>query len=151
MADKRRAPKGKKINPTIFIFCEGETEVAYVNLLKSLYRLPSIHIHARIKGNNITKEYIENYKKDKPTHEKDSTCLFYDIDVPHMQEKLSKIENCILLISNPVVELWFLLHYKHQKAYTNSNYCFEELNLPENPSTTVYRLIEILSKIKKGN
>lgn len=34
MARKRRAPKGKKMNPTFFVFCEGETEEAYVRLLK---------------------------------------------------------------------------------------------------------------------
>lgn len=39
MARRRREPKGKKINPTLFVFCEGDTEEAYVNLLKSIYRI----------------------------------------------------------------------------------------------------------------
>jgi hypothetical protein len=34
MARRRKESKGKKINPTLFVFCEGETEEAYTNLLK---------------------------------------------------------------------------------------------------------------------
>lgn len=182
MARKRRNPKGKKINPTLFVFCEGETEESYINLLKAEYRIPSIIIHARIGGNNITENYIQNYKKDKPTHEKDITFLLYDLDVPTMLQRLSQINNCLLLVSNPCVELWFLLHYKNQTSSTNNAYCSKELinrnksykkglidnklkdklvtkrndaikrakNLTEydNPSSTVYQLIEILDGLK---
>jgi hypothetical protein len=100
MARKRREPKGKKINPTLFVFCEGETEVAYINLLKTVYRIPSIHIHPKIGGNNITADYIENYKNDKPTHEKDLNFLVYDLDVPTMiQDYLkSKVVNYLFQI-----------------------------------------------------
>jgi len=48
MAGKRKPSKGKKINPTLFIFCEGKTEESYINFLKSFYRIPSIHIHPRL-------------------------------------------------------------------------------------------------------
>ncbi len=184
MARGRRQSRGKKINPTLFIFCEGETEESYVNLLKSVYRLPSIHIHAKIGRNNITAGYIKNYKRDKPTHEKDLTFLMYDLDVPNMLEKLSGIEDSILLVSNPCVELWYLLHYKNQTASTNSADCCREmtnrnktykkgiidsklkaklidkanmaikrskkLNKHNNPSTTVFRLLETLIDLK-GN
>jgi hypothetical protein len=127
MSKKRKAPKGKKINPTFFVFCEGDTEESYINFLKSTYRLPSIHIHPTIGRNNISQEYIQNYKADKPTHEKDLNFLVYDLDVPHMIEKLLKIEDCILLVSNPCIELWFLLHYKNHTASTDSLYCCKEL------------------------
>ncbi|MCD6544846.1 MAG: RloB domain-containing protein [Flavobacteriaceae bacterium] len=183
MSSRRRKPRGKKINPTLFIFCEGETEVSYINLLKTEYRIPSIHIHPKIGGNNITAEYIDNYKKSKPTDEKDMTFLFYDLDVPTMQQRLLLIDDSILLVSNPSIELWFLLHYKNQTSSTNNAYCLKELKnrnriykkglidnkLKEkltlkrddaikrakklieiqNPSSTVYRLIEILNKLKK--
>ena len=88
MAKNRRLSRGKKINPTLFIFCEGETEVSYINFLKSVYRIPSIHIHAKIRGNNITSAYINSYKQDKPTHEKDLNFLMYDLDVPNMLVRL---------------------------------------------------------------
>ena len=81
---RRRQPKGKKINSTLFVFCEGETEKSYINFLKSIYRIPSIQIHAKVGGNNITYDYIQTYKQDKPTHEKDMSFLMYDLDVPSM-------------------------------------------------------------------
>jgi len=183
MAKRRRAPRGKKINPTLFVFCEGETEVSYINLLKSVYRIPSIHIHPKIRGNNISSDYIYNYKRDKPTHEKDMNFLMYDLDVPNMLERLSGIEGCILLVSNPCIELWFLLHYKNQTANINNVRCCREMTnrnrtykkglidiklkekliskiedalkrakgLTEynNPSSTIYRLIEVLNELKK--
>jgi hypothetical protein len=182
MARRRRQPRGKKINPTLFVFCEGETEESYVNFLKSKFRIPSIQINAKIGGNNITSDYIQGYKQDKPTHEKDMNFLMYDLDVPNMLKRLSKIDDCTLLVSNPCLELWFLLHYKNQTANINSAKCCREMtnrnrtykkgviddklkeklilkievavnrakDLTEhnNPSTTVYKLIEILEELK---
>jgi len=127
MARNRRKSKGKKINPTLFVFCEGDTEEAYTNMLKSLFRLSSIQIHPKIGGNNITSKYIENYKKDKPTHDKDINYLVYDLDVADIIIRLNKIDNCILLLSNPCIETWFLLHYKNHKANNDSSYFYKEL------------------------
>lgn len=183
MARRRREPKGKKINPTLSVFCEGNTEEAYVNLLKSVYRIPSIQIRSKIGGNNITSKFIKNFKKGKPTHEKDLNFLMYDIDVPEVIERLNNIDNSILLLSNPCIELWFLIHYKNQKANIDCSKCCREMSnrnrvykkgtidkklkekliskredavkrakaLTENnnPSSTIYRLIEILDKLKK--
>ena len=87
-----------------------------------------------------------------------------------------------MLVSNPCIELWFLLHYKNQTANTNSISCCREMlnrnrtykkgvidiklkenlvskinvaivrakGLAENnnPSTTVYKLIEVLNELK---
>ncbi len=36
MARQPRISKGKTIRPTFFVFCEGETEEAYVGFLKQL-------------------------------------------------------------------------------------------------------------------
>ena len=43
MARVQRASKGETMKPNYFVFCEGETEVAYVEMLRAHYRLP-IHI-----------------------------------------------------------------------------------------------------------
>jgi hypothetical protein len=58
----KRVSKGKKINPTFFIFCEGETEEAYIKYLRSTYRLP-IEIDPKISESRITGKYISSYKK----------------------------------------------------------------------------------------
>jgi len=69
-----RKPKGKEINPTFFVFCEGETEEQYIGFLRSEYRLPIV-IDAKIAGNRITEKYIRNYKDSKLTHPKDKAYL----------------------------------------------------------------------------
>ena len=65
MSSKRRASKGKKINPHFWVFCEGETEESYVCFLRSKYRIP-IEIISKVVGNKITQRFIESYKRGKP-------------------------------------------------------------------------------------
>ncbi len=124
---KRNAPRGKRMKPTFFVFCEGKTEELYVKYLKSKYRIP-FEIDAQIAKNRINEKYIKAYKKNKFTHPKDKTFLLYDTDAPKMLEKLQKIQGVILLVSNPCIELWFLLHYKPQNANVDCKYCVKELS-----------------------
>ncbi len=104
------------------MFCEGKTEEQYINFLRSKYRLP-ISIDSKIAGNRITKKYINNYKRDKEVHSKDKTFLVYDLDAPKMLEKLQAITDTTLISSNPCFELWFLLHFREQKAEISSEGC----------------------------
>ena len=46
MARKERISRGKTMSPNYFVFCEGDTEVAYTEMLRAHYRLP-IHIIAK--------------------------------------------------------------------------------------------------------
>jgi hypothetical protein len=166
MNRNERTPKGKIINPTFFVFCEGETEEGYIGYLRSKYRLPVL-IDAKIAGNKITNKYIQNYKKNKATHPKDSTYLVYDLDVPEMLGKLKAIKNTVLLSSNPCFELWYLLHFQEQKAAITSNACNTELKNRieegqakavnraskltefENPSSQLFEFINEMEKVKK--
>ncbi len=127
MARHRKPSKGKKINPTFFIFCEGKTEEQYIRFLKSQYRIPLV-IDSKVKSINISERYIQNYKKGKLSHKKDKTFLLYDLDVKDVLEKLSKFNDTILLLSNPCIELWFLLHLKTQNAEINCKRCNYDLN-----------------------
>jgi hypothetical protein len=122
MSRKERKSKGKKVNPTFFVFCEGKTEEKYINFLKTQFRIP-IFIDSQIAGNRINENYINNYKKSKTIHEKDKTFLVYDIDAPKMLEKLKTIKNTILLDSNPCFEIWFLLHFQEQNSEINCKDC----------------------------
>jgi hypothetical protein len=88
---QKRQSKGKKIRPTFFVFCEGETEEGYIKYLRSLYRLP-IEVVIKIKGSGINKRFIDECKKNKTIHPKDKTFLIYDYDVPEIVDKLKKIE-----------------------------------------------------------
>lgn len=61
MARKERVSKGKVMRPNYFVFCEGETEVAYTEMLRQHYRLP-IHIIAKKTLQNITSALVERCK-----------------------------------------------------------------------------------------
>lgn len=126
MSRTNRIPKGKSINPTFFVFCEGETEEKYISYLRAKYRLPIV-IDAKVAGNRITSEYIRNYKQTKINHSKDKTFLIYDLDVPEMLSKLQKIPDAIIIASNPCFELWFLLHFQEQKSAITTIECNSKL------------------------
>ena len=126
MSRKRKSSRGKQMKPTFFVFCEGKTEELYVKYLKSKYRIP-FEIDTQIAQNKVTTKYIKNYKKNKFTHKKDKTFLMYDLDAPKILERLKQIEGTTLLVSNPCIELWYLLHYKEQKAEINCQQCNKDL------------------------
>ncbi len=69
MGSKRAAPKGKMIKPTFWVFCEGETEAAYIAMLRSQYRIP-IEIITKVAGNSIAGKYINKCKQGRFTHKK---------------------------------------------------------------------------------
>ncbi len=127
MARKERLPKGKTMRPNYFVFCEGDTEVAYVELLRSHYRLP-IHIIVKKTLLNITSSLIERCKSMYIQTKDDRTYLMYDLDVTIMLERLQKIQNATLLCSNPCFELWLLLHYTEQRTELTSEDCVNRLD-----------------------
>ena len=127
MSTKRNPPKGKKINPHFWVFCEGATEEAYVSLLRSKYRIP-IEIVSKIVGNRLNSRFISEFKKGKPTHEKNKDFLMYDADVSAILKNLQQIDSAILIASNPSIELWFLLHYKNLTSCISSKDCLRELS-----------------------
>lgn len=182
MSRGRKKSLRKRMNPTYFVFCEGETERAYINLLRSHYRIP-IEIKSKISGNRISQKQIDDFLRDKPRSLRDKVFLIYDLDVKVVNKKLEAIKNATLLGSNPCLELWFVLHFQNQSAYCSSknsliflttywkNYKKGKLLLShqqdlllkqkaaverakkgkvhENPSSTVYYIIEELEKIRQ--
>ncbi|MBL7113413.1 MAG: RloB domain-containing protein [Bacteroidales bacterium] len=126
MTRRKRIPKGKKINPAYFVFCEGKTEELYIAYLKSKYRLP-ITINSKIAGQNISAKYIKNYMKGKFTHPKDKNCLVYDLDDDNILLKLQEIKDVEIIASNPCFELWYLLHYQEQTSALACDDCCKKL------------------------
>ena len=118
MARCNRTSKEKRMRPNFFVFCEGETEVAYVTHLRSKYRMP-IQIIPRKSDSNISCRYINNCKREYVTTDRDCTFLMYDLDVAGILEHLKCIPGATLLVSNPCIELWFLLHCTDCSAELN--------------------------------
>lgn len=127
MARVQRTSKGKTMKPNYFVFCEGDTEVAYVEMLRAYYRLP-IHIIPKRTLLNVTPALISRCKANYIETKNDKTFLMYDLDVPSVLDRLRKIPGAILLCSNPCVELWLLLHYTEQRAEISSADCVGKLS-----------------------
>lgn len=118
---KREHRFKRKVKSLILVICEGQTERCYVEALKRLYRLP-IEIKTKVSGANINSRIINGYRQELNL-EKNDTCkiiLMYDADVPAVVSKLEKL-NELAILTNPCIELWFLLHVKnHHKECSSS-------------------------------
>ena len=167
MGRQIRKSKGKTMKPNFFVFCEGESEVAYISHLRSQYRAP-IQIIPRKSDSNISVRYIENCKREYVVTKNDKTFLMFDLDVDGM-------------LANPCIDLWYLLHFEKCHAELTQNVCIKKLKrhlehytkgtlalnekqqLSEktseatarakmldtynNPSTTIYKMIELLESL----
>jgi hypothetical protein len=182
MASKREPSPSLRMRKIALVICEGETEVCYINLLKTWYKSP-IRIVSHIEGTKITPSLVEKRTKELKISQWDKvhTFLMYDMDVQAINEKLHKCK-AEMLLSNPCFEIWLLLHAKDQKAaietdalikelkksapvwknysksaFTDTQKAFlnnntdvavtraKELREFQNPSTGIYKLIELLS------
>lgn len=114
------------MNPTFFVFCEGKTEAVYVDLLRRNFRVP-VEIIARVSDSNISQPYIDRCKRDRFTTPEDKTFIMFDLDVPGLLGHLRKIKDATLLLSNPCIEYWFLLHYNDVTREISSGECLAKL------------------------
>ena len=182
MANKREPSPSLRMRKIALVICEGETEVCYINLLKTWYKSP-IRIVSHIEGTKITPSLVEKRTKELKISQWDKvhTFLMYDMDVQAINEKLQKCK-AEMLLSNPCFEIWLLLHAKDQKAAIETDALIKELKKSapvwknysksaftdtqksflndntdlavarakdmrefQNPSTGIYKLIEMLS------
>lgn len=126
---KRRISAGRKIRPVFLVFCEGETEVEYVSLLKRKYRFGSISIKSKVKGLDIDQRFVESCKSTMGMKDglNDKVFLMYDLDRQGVLPNLQRIRNANIVSSNPCIELWFLLHGQDQTAYLTTESCIQKL------------------------
>lgn len=124
---RERISKPRKMRPQFLVLCEGETEEAYINLLKQKYRIP-IKIVTKIVGDKISQKLIDRHKKELSSNpSKVKTFLMYDGDVSKILETLKNCEG-IMLISKPCIEIWFIAHYKKvPETDLSSDSCLKQL------------------------
>jgi hypothetical protein len=110
------------------VFCEGDTEEIYINLLRQNYRLP-IKVIPRITGISISPDILQRYIKAEKIDSSDkiTSFLMYDLDKEGIAEKIVKCKGCTSIASNPAIELWFLLHECEQNAAISTENCIDEL------------------------
>lgn len=117
---KRVASKPKKIRDVFLVLCEGKTEERYIELLRTHYHLP-IAIKTKITGTKINKRLVDKYVDEVAAGDASACHVFYvyDMDVADITEKLKSLPGMAVL-SNPCIEIWFLLHVKNHNAHIES-------------------------------
>ena len=125
---KRKQSKPREMKKIFLIFCEGQTEECYVQVLRSKYRVP-IKIVTRVEGLNISSKEITSHCKSLCIGVDDDNVkvfLMYDMDVPLDK---SKFKGCCVeyLLTNPTFELWLLLHVANQSAAISTTDVIEKL------------------------
>ena len=127
MTSRREKAPDKRMRRIALVICEGETEVAYINLLKKWYKSP-VRIVSHIDGARISQTLVDKRTKELKisAFDKVNTFLMYDMDVPAVNEKVMAC-NAELLLSNPCFEVWLLLHTKDQKSALSTDAAVKEL------------------------
>ncbi len=122
----RKYKKARTPRRMFLVICEGETEEAYVNLLKRHYRLP-ITIKTKVAGNSISSRLVAQYLKELDvTPEECSVIYVYDADVRLVLEKILSLPGTVIA-SNPCIELWFTLHIKDYSSPLSSEETVKKL------------------------
>lgn len=107
---KRSFTQKRPTREVFLVFCEGETEREYVEMLKRHYRLP-IQIKTKVTKQDICQRFVSQCVNELRLANVDKFRLFYilDADVESTVNKLMRLDG-MLILSNPCIELWFLLH-----------------------------------------
>lgn len=111
----------RSIERVILVICEGQTEKCYVDALRQLYRLP-ITIRSRVCGSEISQRTVDAIIANI---EKDSVAVgeifyMYDADVPNVVAKIKALASGRPILTDPCIELWFLLHHATHTARVDS-------------------------------
>jgi hypothetical protein len=117
------------MKPVFLVFCEGETEEAYINFLRQKYRLP-LRVIPYITGLSISTNLIRKYIVQEQIGRYDSIAVFlmYDLDTRYIHDKLAVIREAINISSSPCIELWFFLHMNDYHAEISANNCITLLH-----------------------
>lgn len=124
----RKFKKSRGARRVFLVICEGETEEAYVNVLKQHFRLP-ITIKTKISGNAINKRLVAQYVQELGVSDRDEYQIFYvyDSDVVQVVEKLLNLPEGTAILSNPCIELWYLLHHREYNRLRSSKEIVKDL------------------------
>jgi len=127
MASKREKTPPMRMRRIALVICEGETEEAYVGLLRQWYKSP-LKVISHIEGSRVTPSLVENRVRETKISARDRVDVFlmYDMDVPAINEKLRGC-SAALLLSNPCFELWLLLHARDLKSPITTAATLKEL------------------------
>ena len=128
MRDKRQ--NIIKVRPTFSIICEGECELWYFQMLRRNERALNLHLKPEIPQKKKLKDQFELVKENSNNYDK--VYWIIDFDVVHNESRETpkgkfsalnelknycnqlevKHKNVRVIINNPCLEFWFLLHFE---------------------------------------
>jgi 3-deoxy-D-arabino-heptulosonate 7-phosphate (DAHP) synthase class II len=133
MRKKRKIPV--KTRPTIALVVDGECEMWYVQMLKRNLRSIALNIEPRIPQNKSIEEQFEIVKALAT----DNTRVFWIVDMDvilgetkktkkgkktalqHFEKCREELgtdhENVVVIVNNPCIEFWILLHFETTSKY----------------------------------
>lgn len=113
----KRKGVGKK---SYSIIVDGESEIWYLQLMKNHEKLPRIDVKPELPRKKKLKELFELVKNNAQIYDK--VIWLLDLDVIIRGNKVDEFKKyvkqlkgnsrTIILINNPCLEFWFLLHFK---------------------------------------
>lgn len=88
--------------------------------IRKTFRSP-IKIISKVEGSDISSKLVNSRKKELKISpaEQIRVFLMYDMDVPAVTDKLFECQ-AEMLLSNPCMEIWYLLHCKDQRGSVTS-------------------------------
>lgn len=133
MAAPRRRRSSEPRRKEILVFGEGAvTEEVYIVFYKRRYRRQVLIEIDEFRGTPLA--LVERAKETKTRAEREERrgrgraqdafwCIFDVDEHPNLSQAIEMAEanNINLAISNPCIELWFLLHFKNQTAHIDGH------------------------------
>ena len=118
----------RKTKPLIYVFCEGESEQAYVDFLKKSFE--DFAVVNRPKATGLFEEAKDKFSKDKKYRDRaeviDEIWFFFDVESDQRNKWDSRLKiikwlrklrkkpdiKVRLLMTTACIEYWLMLHYK---------------------------------------
>jgi len=144
MRQQRSKIKMKGSNTFAFVV-DGDTEVWYLHMLKRNERELNINIEPKLPSKKSISEQFKMVKDLAADYTKVFWIVDYDVIAKEtreakkgvetseqlfirLKEKAEKIDNIIVIVNNPCIEFWFLLHFeKTSKLFTDCNSAEKQL------------------------
>ena len=135
-----RRRRASIIPKTELIVCEGsETELKYFEALKARLRLRAVQVRVISPSESKPIEIVERAITEKKEMARlgipyEKVWCVVDVEIPphgtldEAWEKARKTDRIELILTNPIVEYWFLLHFKkHTTPFENNDSVMAEL------------------------
>ena len=108
---------------------DGDTEVWYLQMLKRNERTLSVNIEPKLPSKKSISEQFEMVDYDviiKETREAKKGVETAEQLFIRLRDAANKIENIVVIVNNPCLEFWFLLHFERTSKLFTACSSFEK-------------------------